>query len=86
MFHREQTLKMNLSRTCGKINFISHPIFFIYWQKLKVTYISVQTITIDYIKPIIIGYNILTLIKTDKYFNRREKRRKKKTKFTKRQR
>ena len=29
---------------------VSHPIFFIYWQKLKVTCISVQTVTIHYIK------------------------------------
>ena len=42
-----------------KNQLVSHPIFFIYWQKLKVTYISVQTVTIHYIKPIIIGYNIL---------------------------
>ena len=40
---------------------VSHPIFFIYCQKLKVTCISVQTVS---------------YIKTGKYFNSREKRRK----------
>ena len=68
-----------------KKHLVSLPIFFIYWQKLKVAYISVQTVTIHYIKPIIIGYNILPYIKTDKYFKRREKKEEKiKTKFTKR--
>ena len=56
---------------------VSHPIFFIYCQKLKVTCISVQTVMTYYIKSIIICYNTLPYIKTGKYFNSREKRRKK---------
>ena len=56
---------------------VSHPIFFIYCQKLKVTCISVQTVMTHYIKSIIICYNTLPYIKTGKYFNSREKRRKK---------
>ena len=63
-----------LQQDLCKNRLVSHPIFFIYCQKLKVTCISVQTVTIHYIKPIIIGYNILPCIKTDKYFNRREKK------------
>ena len=56
---------------------VSHPIFFIYCQKLKITCISVQTVTTHYIKSIIICYNTLSYIKTGTYFNSRGKRRKK---------
>ena len=72
-----------LQQDLCKNHSVSHPIFFIYCQKLKVTSISVQTVTTHYIKSIIIGYNILTQIKTDKYFNRREKRRKNRDKVYK---
>ena len=49
-----------LQQDLCKNHLVSHPIFFIYCQKLKVTCISVQTVTTHYIKSIIIGYNILT--------------------------
>ena len=66
-----------LQQDLCKNHSVSHPIFFIYCQKLKVTSISVQTVTTHYIKSIIICYNSLPYIKTGKYFNSREKRRKK---------
>ena len=50
-----------LQQDLCKNHLVSHPIFFIYCQKLKVTCISVQTVS---------------YIKTGKYFNSREKRRK----------
>ena len=47
-----------LQQDLCKNHLVSHPIFFIYCQKLKVTCISVQTVS---------------YIKTGKYFNSREK-------------
>lgn len=66
-----------LQQDLCKNHSVSHPIFFIYCQKLIVTSISVQRVTTHYIKSIIICYNTLPYIKTGKYFNSREKRRKK---------
>ena len=66
-----------LQQDLCKNHSVSHPIFFIYCQKLKVTSISVQRVTTHYMKSIIICYNTLPYIKTGKYFNSREKRRKK---------
>ena len=72
-----------LQQDLCKNHSVSHPIFFIYCQKLKVTSISVQRVTTHYIKSIIICYNTLPYIKTGKYFNSREKRRKNKNKVYK---
>ena len=58
-----------LQQDLCKNHSVSHPVFFIYCQKLKVTSISVQTVTTHYIKSIIICYNTLPYIKTGKYFN-----------------
>ena len=72
-----------LQQDLCKNHLVSHPISFIYFQKLKVTCISVQTVTTHYIKSIIICYNTLPYINTGKYFNSREKRRKNKEKVYK---